>query len=315
MVGLISEELGEAVGDHSQRVGVLLAGGTGTRLMPLTESVNKHLLPVYDKPMIFYPLSLLMLAGIRDVVLVSGPRDLPQISKLLGTGSRFGLTIQYVEQARPDGIAGALGLCRQHAKDKEVLLVLGDNILLGRDLGSSLSSVKLNGRAHIFTQMVDDPSPYAVVVRNETGEVAALVEKPAHTSSFEAVPGLYLYPDDVFDKVDAVRPSARGEREITDVNISYLREGRLVAQPLSRGSHWVDAGSVNQLHEVSAFVKLLQDRQGMLIGSPDEIAVRRGWLSADALEARLAELNGSDYGRALSRVVDELRLDPSPDSI
>jgi glucose-1-phosphate thymidylyltransferase len=288
------------------RCGVLLAGGSGTRLMPLTGAVNKHLLPVYDKPMIFYPLSLLMLAGIREVVVVSGPGDIDQISGLLGDGSRFGISLHYVTQPTPDGIAGGLSLCRVIAQGREVMLVLGDNILLGRDLGASLKAIQLGDSAQIFTQVVDDPTPYAVVVRDDLGDVVSIIEKPPSAVSFEAVPGLYLYPSDVFLKIESVEPSARGEREITDLNRLYLEEGRLLAQPLSRGSQWVDAGTVTKLHEISTFVKLLQDRQGTLIASPEEIAARQQWITKDSIRMQIEAMKASDYGRALARTLNDL---------
>jgi glucose-1-phosphate thymidylyltransferase len=284
--------------------GVLLAGGTGSRLWPLTLATSKQLLPVYDKPMVYYPLSTLMLAGIREVLLISTPRDLPQFQELLGGGSQWAMTIDYVAQERPLGIAQALILAEGFIRGQRSALILGDNIFHGPGLGVSLAS---RGRdtntAHIFAYEVGDPRDYAVVTMDSSGKALSLEEKPSRPRSRFAVPGLYFYPADASEVARDIEPSSRGELEITDVNRWYLRNGRLSVTELPRGTAWLDTGTHAGLSDASIYVRVLEERQGMKVSCPEEIAWRQGWISDQDLERLALSLCGSGYGEYLSKLL------------
>ncbi|WP_448222077.1 glucose-1-phosphate thymidylyltransferase RfbA [Gordonia iterans] len=284
--------------------GIILAGGTGSRLHPITQGVSKQLVPVYDKPMIYYPLSTLMLAGIRDVLVISTPHDRPAFEYLLGDGSRFGISISFAEQPEPKGLAQAFVIGAGHIGDESVALVLGDNIFYGPGLGSQLQGFgNVNGGA-IFAYRVADPSAYGVVEFDRDGRVISLEEKPAEPKSRYAVPGLYFYSSDVVEIARGLRPSARGEYEITDVNAEYLRQGRLRTTVLPRGTAWLDTGTFDSLLDAGNFVRTVEQRQGMKIAVPEEIAWRMGYLNDDELRSRAGDLAKSGYGDYLLDVLD-----------
>jgi glucose-1-phosphate thymidylyltransferase len=286
--------------------GILLAGGSGTRLQPMTAVVSKQLMPVFDKPMIYYPLSTLMLAGIRDILLISTPADLPRLQALLGDGSRLGLTLSYVEQARPEGIAQAFLLGAEFIGRDAVALVLGDNLFYGNGFGTMLreEAARLDG-ATVFGYWVTDPERYGVVELGPDGRVLSLVEKPTAPRSHYAVPGLYFYDNAVVEIARSLRPSARGELEITDVNRAYLAGGRLRARLLGRGIAWLDTGTPEALLQAANFIQVVQQRQGLRIACVEEVAFRQGFIDRAQL-ARLAEpLRQTDYGRYLCEVADE----------
>lgn len=283
--------------------GIVLAGGTGSRLRPLTRAVCKQLLPVYDKPMVYYPLSLLMLAGVRDVLVISTPRDLPALQGVLGDGTGFGLSLAYAPQAAPRGIAEALVIAEDFLAGDPSMLVLGDNLLYGRGLGRALrdTAAQTSG-AHVFGYPVANPDRYGVLALD--GErVVDLVEKPADPPSRFAVPGLYAYDGTAPARAKALTPSARGELEITDLNRSYLADGALDVTLLGRGVAWLDMGTPDTLLEAASFVEAIQSRQGMLISSPEEIAWRQGWIDDDAVLAAAADHAGTAYGAALAALV------------
>ncbi|WP_454164482.1 glucose-1-phosphate thymidylyltransferase RfbA [Gordonia iterans] len=284
--------------------GIILAGGTGTRLHPITQGVSKQLVPVYDKPMVYYPLSTLMLAGIRDVLVITTPHDRPAFEYLLGDGSRFGISITFAEQPEPKGLAQAFVIGAGHIGDESVALVLGDNIFYGPGLGSQLQGFgNVNGGA-IFAYRVADPSAYGVVEFDRDGRVISLEEKPAEPKSRYAVPGLYFYSSDVVEIARGLRPSARGEYEITDVNAEYLRQGRLRTTVLPRGTAWLDTGTFDSLLDAGNFVRTVEQRQGMKIAVPEEIAWRMGYLNDDELRSRAGDLAKSGYGDYLLDVLD-----------
>jgi len=284
--------------------GIILAGGSGTRLHPITKAVSKQLLPVYDKPMIYYPLSVLMLAGIRDVLVISTPADLPRFRDLLGDGARWGMTFSYTEQAVPNGLAQAFVLGRNFVGRDRVSLVLGDNIFYGYGLSGMLhEAVALDHGATIFGYHVSDPERYGVAELDGTGRVVSLEEKPAQPKSSLAVTGLYCYDNDVLDIAAQLRPSARGEYEITDVNRAYLERGDLRMLVMSRGMAWLDTGTHDSLHEASGFVATIEKRQGLKIACPEEIAFRQGWITTADLEAMAAELRKSSYGEYLAMLL------------
>ena len=285
--------------------GIILAGGSGSRLYPITRGISKQLVPVYDKPMIYYPLSVLMLAGIREVLLISTPADLPHFRRLLGDGSQLGISICYAEQPRPEGLAQALTIGRDFIGDDAVCLVLGDNIFYGQGFSAMLASacrVAEEGCATIFGYPVDNPQRYGVVALDDSGVPVSIVEKPEHPASDLAVVGLYFYPAGAADVAAAVKPSARGELEITSVNEAYMNEGRLSVQCFGRGFAWLDTGTVDSLMEASAFIEAIQKRQGLLVAALEGIAYRRGFITAAQLEALAEPMITTHYGQYLNRL-------------
>ncbi|UQE74832.1 glucose-1-phosphate thymidylyltransferase RfbA [Gordonia sp. PP30] len=284
--------------------GIILAGGTGTRLHPITQGVSKQLVPVYDKPMIYYPLSTLMLAGIRDILVITTPRDRAAFEYLLGDGSRFGITLSYAVQSEPNGLAQAFVIGAEHIGDDSVALILGDNIFYGPGLGSQLTGFGDVDGGAIFAYRVADPGAYGVVEFDDAGRAISLEEKPASPKSGYAVPGLYFYSSDVVDIARELAPSARGEYEITDINAEYLRQDRLAVTVLRRGTAWLDTGTFDSLLDAGNFVRTVEQRQGLKIAVPEEIAWRLGYLSDDELRARAGELTKSGYGRYLLDVID-----------
>ena len=288
--------------------GIILAGGKGTRLLPLTLAVSKQLLPVYDKPMIYYPLSVHMLAGIRDILVISTPRDLPQFAELLGDGSAFGMNISYAEQAEPNGLAEAFLIGADFIGGDPVSLILGDNIYYGDGIGrlGRAATQKKTG-ATIFAYAVSDPQRYGVVTFDqETGIAQDIEEKPANPKSHWAVTGLYFYDNDVVAVARDLKPSPRGELEITDVNRAYLTRGDLEVVRLGRGYAWLDTGTHDSLHDAASFVRTIELRQGIKIACPEEIALEQGWLSPEDIERRAATLGDTDYAAYLRRRVSEL---------
>ncbi|MDX2359070.1 glucose-1-phosphate thymidylyltransferase RfbA [Dietzia sp. PP-33] len=279
--------------------GIVLAGGSGTRLRPLTLATSKQLMPVYDKPMIYYPLSTLMLAGIRDILLITTPEDAPQFRRLLGDGSQFGITLSYVEQAAPEGLAQAFVLGADHIGSEPVALILGDNIFYGPGMGTQLRRFADPDGGAVFAYRVSNPSEYGVIDFDSDGRAISLEEKPENPSSDFAVPGLYFYSADVVDVARGLGKSPRGEYEITDINRHYLEAGRLQVEVLPRGTAWLDTGTHDSLLDAGNYVRTIEDRQGLKIGCPEEVAWRMGYLDDDELITRAHDLRKSGYGAYL----------------
>jgi len=285
------------------RKGIILAGGAGTRLHPLTKVVSKQLLPVYDKPMVYYPLSTLMFADIREVLVISTPQDLPNFERLLGDGSQLGMKFSYKVQEVPNGLAQAFVLGREFLGDDDVCLVLGDNIFYGADMPRLLKTAANRSEPTVFGYRVSDPERYGVVEFDADGHAVSLEEKPTKPKSSYAVVGLYFYPNDVVAKAAELKPSARGEYEITDLNRQYLEEGRLIVETMGRGFAWLDTGTHASLADATNFVRALVDRQGLQIACVEEIAWTKGWIDAAQLRALAADYGKSTYGEYLRRLL------------
>lgn len=283
--------------------GIILAGGSGTRLHPVTTAVSKQLLPVYDKPMIYYPLTTLMMAGVREVLVITTPHDAEQFERLLGDGSQWGLEITYAQQPRPEGLAQAFLIGADFIGDESVALVLGDNVFYGAGLGTSLATESDVDGGRIFAYHVRDPRDYGVVEFAADGTVLSIEEKPAEPRSNFAVPGLYFYSSDVVDVARTITPSARGELEISSINDAYLKAGRLAVTVLPRGTAWLDTGTTDSLLEAASFIHAVEARQGLKIGCPEEVAWRQGWIDDDALGALAEPLRKSGYGDYLLSLV------------
>ncbi len=289
--------------------GIILAGGKGTRLYPLTLSASKQMLPVYNKPMIYYPLSMLMLAGIRDILVISSPDALPAFEHLLGSGAQWGLRFTYAEQPEPRGLAEAFIIGRDFVGQDNVALILGDNIFYGHGLPAQLrKAAALQSGASIFAYAVRDPERYGVVEFDENGTALSIQEKPEQPRSHYAVPGLYFYDNHVLEIAAGLTPSPRGELEITDVNLEYLRRGQLKVQVMGRGVAWLDAGTHESLLQAANFVHAVEERQGMMISCPEEIAYRLGYIGVDALRALAERYKGNDYGQYLLRLARDATL-------
>ena len=288
--------------------GIVLAGGSGTRLYPITKGVSKQLLPIYDKPMVYYPISVLMLAGIRDILLISTPDDLPAFRRLLGDGSDFGVNLSFAEQPSPDGLAQAFLIGKEFIGDDCACLVLGDNIFYGSGfsgmLRTAVEDAEKNAKATVFGYWVSDPQRYGVAEFDAEGNCLSIEEKPEHPKSNYAVVGLYFYPNKVVEVAETIKPSARGELEITTVNQRFLEEGALKVQTLGRGFAWLDTGTHDSLSEASTFVEVIEKRQGLKIACLEAIAFKNGWISAEKLKAVAAPMSKNQYGQYLLGLVE-----------
>lgn len=295
--------------------GIVLAGGTGTRLYPITKGVSKQLLPIYDKPMVYYPISVLMLAGIRDILIISTPEDLPGFRRLLGDGSDYGVRFSYAEQPRPEGLAQAFIIGREFIGDDSVCLVLGDNIFHGARfshlLRETVKIVSEENKAAVFGYWVNDPERYGVAEFDADGTCTSIVEKPQNPKSNYAVVGLYFYPNEVVDVAASIKPSARGELEITSVNQHFLSKGELIVQKLPRGFAWLDTGTHDSLAEASIYVEVLEKRQGLKIACLEGIAYSQGWISREKMTQIAAPMLKNQYGRYLMKVMDDYDRNPS----
>ena len=289
-----------------KRKGIILAGGNGSRLYPITKATSKQLIPVYDKPMIYYPLSTLMLAGIRDILIITTPNDRDTFEKLLGNGSQFGINIKYKIQTKPEGIAQAFLIAEEFIKNSSVTLILGDNLFHGDFLVNQLQkNYLLNEGASIFAYSVSDPQRYGVVEFDSKGKAYNIEEKPLNPKSKFAITGLYFYDDSVVEKAKKIKPSDRGELEITDLNKMYMKEGKLNVEKMNRGMTWLDTGTIDSLHEASSYIRTLERRQGLKIGCPEEVAWRMNFIDDDQLYSLSIDLKKSGYGEYLQNILNE----------
>lgn len=288
--------------------GIVLAGGAGTRLYPTTKGVSKQLIPLYDKPMVYYPISVLMLAGIKDILIISTPEDLPAFKRLLGDGKSIGINFEYAEQPSPDGLAQAFIIGENFIGSDDVCLVLGDNIFYGQSFTRMLEEARIRAekerKATLFAYAVKDPNRYGVIAFNNKGIATSIEEKPENPKSNYAVTGLYFYPNDVVDIAKNVKPSARGELEITSVNDAYLKQGRVSVQTLGRGFSWLDTGTVDSMLEAANFIQTIQNRQGLMVASLEEVAFRKGWIGAAQLQKIAEPMRKNSYGEYLMKLAN-----------